>query len=214
MFVINASKMVLAQRDEELKRILYSADLVTADGMSVVWASHLFGSALKERITGIDTLHRLVDHAAERGYSVYFLGATNESLLATVEYFRRIYPDLKIAGYHDGYFRNDQEVIDDIRRCAPDILFVGMGSPAQEKWLSKNLQQLGVPFSMGVGGSFDHIGGRLKRAPLWMQRAGLEWLFRLLQEPRRLWKRYLIGNSAFIWIIIKEFFSSKKHKSQ
>jgi len=206
MAVVNAAKIVAARRDERLRRVICEADIVTADGMSVVWASRLVRQRLKERVTGIDLFERLVAHAAGRGLSVYFLGASEESVRAVVARFSSEHADLRIAGYHNGYFaRSESEMIaEEINRSRADLLFVAMGSPAQEYWIADNLKSSGVRFALGVGGSFDHLSGRARRAPVWMQRAGLEWLYRLAREPRRLWRRYLVGNSQFIWLVIKQ----------
>jgi N-acetylglucosaminyldiphosphoundecaprenol N-acetyl-beta-D-mannosaminyltransferase len=211
--VVNAAKLVAADRDETLKRTLLDADLVTADGMSVVWASRLLGQGLKERVTGIDLFERLVEHAASAQLSVYFLGARRESVGRTVELFANRYPALRIAGYHDGYFDTSecQSVCEAISLSGADLLFVAMGSPRQEHWIASNISLTGVRFALGVGGSFDHLSGFARRAPRWMQQSGLEWLHRLVQEPRRLWKRYLIGNSAFIWLVIRQ--RLRGHKS-
>jgi N-acetylglucosaminyldiphosphoundecaprenol N-acetyl-beta-D-mannosaminyltransferase len=204
--VVNAAKLVAANRDDALKSVLVDADLVTADGMSVVWASRVLGRALKERVAGIDLFERLVERAAIKGLAVYFLGAREESVQATVELFAKRHPALRIAGYRDGYFEasDSRSVSESIRESSADVLFVAMGSPRQENWIASNLVMTGVRFALGVGGSFDHLGGRARRAPRWMQRSGLEWLHRLAQEPRRLWRRYLIGNSAFIWLVMRE----------
>ncbi|KAF0244913.1 MAG: WecB/TagA/CpsF family glycosyltransferase, partial [bacterium] len=204
MVVVNASKLVLAQEDKELRQIILSADIVTADGMSVVWASNFLGKPLKERVTGIDTFENLVEMAAQKGYSVYFLGAKPDVVEALVKHYQENLPNLKIAGYHDGYFGSNEDVIDDVKKASPDILFVAMGSPRQEKWQSVNLTKLAVPFTIGVGGSFDHITGFSRRAPKWMQQSGLEWLYRLAQEPGRLWQRYLVGNTKFILLVLRE----------
>lgn len=210
--VVNAAKVVAANRDEELKRALLEADFVTADGMSVVWASRLLGQTLKERVTGIDLFERLVGHAAQRGWSIYFLGAREESVHGTVELFSRKYPALRIAGYHNGYFEasEQQSLCEAIRLSSADLLFVAMGSPKQEHWIASNVARTGVRFALGVGGSFDHLSGRSRRAPRWMRRSGLEWLHRLLHEPRRLWRRYLIGNSAFIWLVLRHRFRVRR----
>ena len=203
--VVNAAKIVAADRDERLKRVLLETDLITADGMSVVWASRLLGHGLKQRVTGIDLFQRLVDHAAQRGLSVYFLGARDESVRGTVRRLATRYPNLRVAGYRNGYFALDESyaVARAIRCSRADLLFVAMGSPAQEYWIATNLALTGSRFALGVGGSFDHVSGFARRAPQWMQRSGLEWLYRLSREPRRLWKRYLVGNSAFIWLIVR-----------
>lgn len=204
MVVVNASKLVLAQEDSELKQIILKADIVTADGMSVVWASKFLGKPLKERVTGIDTFERLVAMSSEKGYSVYFLGAKPEVIKTLVEHYQKTLPNLKIAGYHDGYFGRNEDVIEDIKNASPDVLFVAMGSPRQEKWQAANLAKLGVSFTIGVGGSFDHVAGFSQRAPLWMQQAGLEWFYRLMQEPTRLWQRYLVGNTKFMLLVLKD----------
>lgn len=210
MVVVNASKITLSQEDRDLKQIILNADLVTADGMSVLWAARILGKTLKERVTGIDTFENLVEMAAQKNYSVYFLGAKPEVVEALVKQYQENLLNLNIAGYHDGYFGRNEDVIEDIKKVSPDILFVAMGSPRQEKWQATALTSLKVPFTIGVGGSFDHIAGFSKRAPKWMQKSGLEWLYRLLQEPGRLWQRYLIGNTKFILLVLKERFSSKK----
>lgn len=207
--VVNAAKIVAATRDERLKQVLLEADMVTADGMSVVWASRLLGQPLKQRVTGIDLFERLIGQAARRDWSVYFLGARDESVRGTVERFKSDHPALKVAGYHNGFFATSETVAiaEAIWESAADLLFVAMGSPAQEKWIASQLERSGVRFALGVGGSFDHVSGLAVRAPRWMQRAGLEWFYRFAHEPLRLWKRYLIGNLAFVWLIAKQLAS-------
>jgi N-acetylglucosaminyldiphosphoundecaprenol N-acetyl-beta-D-mannosaminyltransferase len=202
--VINAAKAVAASRDARLRAVLGKAALVTADGMSVVWAARWLGSPLKARVTGIDLFERLVAEAASRGWSVYFFGARDESVRGVVERFSREHAGLRVAGWRNGYFEPSEAaaIAEDIRRSKADLLFVAMGSPAQEYWIAEQLERTGVRFAMGVGGSFDHLSGRKPRAPRWMQRAGLEWLYRLWREPRRLWRRYLVGNLQFIRLIV------------
>ncbi len=211
MSVVNAAKAVAASRDESLRGVLNRADLVTADGMSVVWASRLLGRPLKARVTGIDLFERLVARAAARGLSVYFLGARQEAVLAVVERFKREHPDLRVAGYRNGYFDRSESarIAEEIKQSRAELLFVALGSPAQEHWISAHLDQSGVRFALGVGGSFDHLSGFARRAPAWMQRIGLEWFYRLMREPRRLWRRYLVGNTVFLWLIAKQLLSGK-----
>jgi len=211
--VINAAKIVAANRDERLKQILLDADVVTADGMSVVWASRVLGQPLKQRVTGIDLFQRLVEHAARRGLSVYFLGAREESVRGTVARLTARNPDLRLAGYRNGYFTPSESdaVADAIKQSSADLLFVAMGSPAQENWIASNLARAGVRFALGVGGSFDHMSGLARRAPKWMQRLGLEWLHRLIREPTRLWRRYLVGNLAFMWLVAKQVVLGPRH---
>jgi N-acetylglucosaminyldiphosphoundecaprenol N-acetyl-beta-D-mannosaminyltransferase len=210
--VINAAKAVAASRDAKLGDALRRAALVTADGMSVVWAARWLGKRLKERVTGIDLFERLVAQAAARGWSVFFFGARDESVYGVVERFTREHPGLRVAGWRNGYFdpTESDAVAEAIRRSGADVLFVAMGSPAQEYWIAANLEHTGARFAMGVGGSFDHLSGRKPRAPLWMQRAGLEWLHRLLREPRRLWRRYLLGNARFIRLIVGQMRSNRQ----
>lgn len=212
MTVVNAAKVVAARRDERLRERLHKADIVTADGMSVVWASRLLGKPLKQRVTGIDMFARLVGHAARGGLSVYFLGARDDSVRGVVKHFTSRFPELRVAGYRNGYFdqSESESVADSIRRSGADMLFVAMGSPAQENWIERHLEATGARFALGVGGSFDHLSGLQRRAPAWMQKAGLEWMHRLAREPRRLWRRYLIGNTIFVWLVVKQMLSRER----
>ena len=159
---------------------------------------------------------QLLERSAKRGYRVYFLGAREETLARLINRCQKKFPELQIAGWHSGYFAaaEEEQIIATIKRSRPHVLLVAMGSPLQEYWLESHSSELGVPFCMGVGGSFDVLAGDLPRAPLWMQKHGLEWLFRLLQEPTRLWRRYLRTNSAFAWLVWKEIWwhaFRKKH---
>lgn len=205
MVVVNASKLVLASKDPELGRLIAAADMVTADGMSVVWGARLLGTRLPGRVTGIDTMETLVARAAQRGWRVFFLGAKQAALDGAIAVLKARHPELIVAGSHDGYFAGrEPEIVAMVADSHPDLLFVAMGSPAQERFLAANLLEMSVPFSLGVGGSFDHVAGISRRAPAWMQRAGLEWLYRLASEPRRLWRRYLIGNTLFAILLWRE----------
>ncbi|HEY6331605.1 MAG TPA: WecB/TagA/CpsF family glycosyltransferase [Blastocatellia bacterium] len=203
---VNAAKMVAAGKDPSLKQILDSADIVAADGMSIVWASRILGRPLRERVTGIDMLARLLELAESAGLSVFFLGAKQEAIAAAVREYRATYPRLQVAGYRNGYFgeRESKAIAEEIKQTGAELLFVGMGSPAQERWIAQYGAESGVRFAMGVGGSFDHVTGAVPRAPLWMQRAGMEWLHRLMREPRRMWRRYLIGNTRFIYLVMMQ----------
>lgn len=204
MVVVNASKLVLASDEPRLREIIARADLVTADGMSVVWGAKLTGGHLPGRVTGIDTMERLVARAAERGWRVFFLGAKREAVETAVANLRRAHPSLVVAGLRDGYFKGrEAEVAEEVRAARADVLFVAMGSPAQEYFLAEHLETMNVPFSLGVGGSFDHVAGFSRRAPRWMQRAGLEWFYRLASEPRRLWRRYLVGNTRYALLLLQ-----------
>ena len=204
--VMNAAKVVGARKDARLRSALQKCDLLLADGQSVVWASRLLGCSLPERVAGIDIFERLLEFAAREGKSVYLLGATTEVLQALEVQLLRRFPGLQIAGSRNGYFHEHEssQVAEAIRKTRPDLLFLGIPSPAKEIFLSTYGPALAVPVMHGVGGSFDVLAGRTKRAPVSWQRAGFEWAFRLLQEPRRLWRRYLTTNAVFIALTIGE----------
>jgi len=202
---INAAKLVAMQRDPELREIVAACDLVSADGQAVVWASRLLGDPLPARVAGIDLMHELLGLSERKGYRVFVLGAKKDVLEQAVANAREMYPGLQLAGARDGYFDDDEAatVAEEIRAAAPDILFVAMPSPKKEYWLARYGKLIGVPFVMGVGGAVDVLAGQTRRAPRWLQRAGLEWLYRLLQEPRRMVGRYLIGNLRFCMLVLR-----------
>jgi N-acetylglucosaminyldiphosphoundecaprenol N-acetyl-beta-D-mannosaminyltransferase len=202
---VNAAKLVAMQDDERLREITRRCELVTADGQSVVWASRILGDPLPVRVAGIDLMERLFAHAEERGYRVFVLGARREVLERAVERIRERHPRLELAGHRDGYFDDAERdaVAREIRAARPDILFVAMSSPRKEYFLGDLGPGLGVPFAMGVGGAIDVIAGAARRAPRVLQLLGLEWLFRLAQEPRRLLRRYLATNGRFIWLVLR-----------
>lgn len=203
---INAAKVVEFQSDEALRDAILDAHLLTADGQAVVWAARLLGDSLPGRVAGADLMEQLLGHAAVRGYSVYLLGAKDEVVQRCVERARELYPALRVAGHRNGYFTlaEEPEVVAAIREARPDILFLGFGTPAKEYFMHRRYRELGVPFVMGVGGTFDVFAGVVRRAPQWMQRSGLEWFFRLAQEPRRMWKRYLVGNTRFVALVARD----------
>lgn len=203
--VVNAAKVVDAGRDPELMRAIRNCDLISADGASVIWASKLLRSPLPERVTGIDLFQRLVECAAEDGDAVYFLGAEEDVVTKVVETFSARHPRLQIAGYHNGFWTDDVALTEEIRAARPAYLFLAIPSPRKEFWLETNAEGLGVPFVMGVGGSFDVVAGRIGRAPVAVQRAGFEWAWRLIQEPKRMWRRYLFGNAAFLRLTFLEW---------
>ncbi|PKQ38563.1 MAG: glycosyltransferase [Actinobacteria bacterium HGW-Actinobacteria-1] len=202
--VINAGKVAMMHDKPHLKEIISRCQMVNADGQSVVWASRLKGHPVPERVAGIDLMHKLLERAEQRGWPTYFLGAREEVLQACLAAFRIKYPELVVAGYQHGYFSDDKLVAQQIREAGTRLLFVGISSPKKEEFLSEHLKHMGPVFAMGVGGSFDVVAGLTKRAPLWMQKSGLEWAYRLGQEPGRMWKRYLFGNARFINLVIKE----------
>ncbi len=205
--VVNAAKLVKMQKDKELYDSVVNADIINADGMSVVWASKLLGKSLPERVTGIDLMQELVKLAYKRGYKIFFFGAEEEIVKKVVEKYSKEFSPKIIAGYRNGYYPDEEEpfIAKQIVESGANILFVGISSPKKERFLYKYKGILkNVNFIMGVGGSFDVVAGKVKRAPKWMQKLGLEWFYRLYQEPRRLFKRYFYTNSKFLYLLIKE----------
>jgi N-acetylglucosaminyldiphosphoundecaprenol N-acetyl-beta-D-mannosaminyltransferase len=208
---INASHLCMMRRDLELARACRSGDLIVADGMSVVWALRASGQPAPERVAGVDLMARLLAAAGENQLRVYFLGARREVVTELVERSRAQYPGLEIAGYRDGYFAPEDHpsIVEEIRASGAHVLFLGMPSPFKETWCERHRERLEVPVIMGVGGSFDVLAGFIKRAPRWIQALGLEWSWRLLMEPRKLWKRYLTTNSEFIWLASREIIARR-----
>jgi len=207
--VVNAGKIVAMQKDQQLCESVNNSNLINADGQAVVWASKVLKKPLKERVAGIDLMQNLVALAHDKGYKIYLLGAKQEVVQQVANTYKKQYNQDIVAGYRDGYFTTQQEpqVVEDIAASGAHMLFVAITSPIKENFLYKHRDILkGVHFIMGVGGSFDVVAGLTKRAPLWMQNAGLEWFYRFAQEPKRMWKRYLVGNSTFIYLVLKEKF--------
>ncbi len=204
--VVNAAKVVNLRGDALLRDSLLECDLLLADGQSVVWASRLLHQPLPERVAGIDLFEALLGLAHQEGRSVYLLGATPQVLGLLLTAVEHRWPGLEVAGSRDGYFTPEQaaDVADDIRRSGADMLFLGMTSPKKEIFLSTYGDSLGVPVMHGVGGSFDVMAGLTRRAPEKWQRAGMEWAYRLLQEPGRMWRRYLRTNTAFLGLVARE----------
>lgn len=200
---INAAETVMMVDVPGFRETLAACDIVNADGQSIIWAARLLGVALPGRVAGPDLMERLLELAEHKGYPVYFLGAKAEVLVDFEAAVMKLHPRLAIAGRHHGYFDDDEAVADQIHDSGARLLFVAISSPRKEFFLSRNLERIGPLFAMGVGGSFDLVAGRLRRAPRWMQDAGLEWFFRLIQEPRRMWKRYLIGNARFLGLTLR-----------
>ena len=205
--VVNVDKIVKASRDPGLRRIINDCDLINADGMPVVWASRLLGKPLKERVTGVDLFEALMARAAQKGWRVFLLGAREEVVSGVARLYPARYPGLTIAGYRNGYWSQaeEEEVVAQISAARPDILFVAISSPTKEAFLARYQAAMKVPFAMGVGGTFDVAVGHVKRAPVWMQKAGLEWFYRFLQEPRRMFRRYFIEDMAFVALFAREW---------
>ncbi|MFQ6083219.1 MAG: WecB/TagA/CpsF family glycosyltransferase [Candidatus Aminicenantia bacterium] len=215
IFTPNVHRVVFAKKDEHIKEIYDKADLLLPDGIPLIWASKLLGKPLKERVTGSDLLPLFCQIASKKGYRLFFLGAEPGIAKKAKNTLINKNPGLQIIGtYSPPYgFENDdieiKKIIKLIKEKRPDVLFIGLGFPKEEKFLWRHKEKLQVPVSIGIGATFDFIVGKLKRAPKWMQRIGMEWFFRLCQEPRRLWKRYLIGNTIFIWLVMKELIKIK-----
>ncbi|MBA6414070.1 WecB/TagA/CpsF family glycosyltransferase [Parahaliea sp. F7430] len=203
--VVNVAKLVNMRKDSVLKSSVIDCDIINIDGMGVVLGARFLGYQVPERVAGADLFGHLLTMAEVEGFSVYFLGAEEDVVSAVNDKVRSQYPRLRVAGYHHGYFWHDEEaVVSNIRESGANLLFVAITSPKKENFINKWKLALGVDFVMGVGGTFDIVAGRTKRAPLWMQNNGLEWLYRIIQEPSRMWKRYFYTNSLFFWILLKE----------
>lgn len=203
---VNADKINALNKNERLKQIVNSCGIINADGVSVIKASSYLGKPLPERVAGVDLMQSLVKLSEEKGYTVYLLGAKQEVVEKTAKVLKKDYPKLNLVGIHNGYFKEPEWPIisKNLKELRPDFVFVGITSPMKE-YLIEFLQDDGNDsVFMGVGGSFDVISGNIPRAPKWMQKIGLEWLFRVIQEPRRLFKRYFIGNWTFTKAIVKE----------
>lgn len=185
---------------KELQQIVNACPLINADGASIVWAAKKLGVPLTERVAGIDLFQNLVKDAAEKGYKIYLFGAKEEVVTKVKAIFEQQYPTLQIVGYSNGYFteEDEPEIVKAMAESDADMMFVAFSSPKKEFWVNKYLNQLNIPFVMGVGGSFDVVAGVTDRAPKWMQDHGLEWFYRFIQEPGRLWNRYIVGNWKFI----------------
>jgi N-acetylglucosaminyldiphosphoundecaprenol N-acetyl-beta-D-mannosaminyltransferase len=203
---INVAKLMALREDQQLRESIERCELVTADGQPIVWASRLLHDPLPSRVTGIDLMQGLLARAAVAGYRIYILGAKPDVLDKAVARIREQHPGVAIVGHRDGYYADAEEeaVADQIAAARPDILFVAMSSPRKEYFLIRHGRTVGVPFVMGVGGAIDVIAGVTRRAPEAMQQLGLEWLFRLAQEPRRLARRYALTNSQFLLALARE----------
>jgi len=196
-----------SQRDEALRRIHNRAGLVTPDGMPLVWLSRLHGLCHVERVYGPDLMLACCERSVARGYRHFFYGGGEGVALRLADRLRQRYPGLRVAGTYTPPFRplgaaEDQEIVREINSADPDIVWVGLSTPKQERWMAAHVGRLSAPVLIGVGAAFDFHAGLKKQAPRWMQRSGLEWLFRLGTEPRRLWRRYLRNNPAFIWCVL------------
>jgi N-acetylglucosaminyldiphosphoundecaprenol N-acetyl-beta-D-mannosaminyltransferase len=202
---LNVAKLVAMRGDAELDQDVRSSQIVSVDGMGIVWGARLLGISIPERVAGVDIMGGMIRLCAMNGYRPFLLGARPEVLQNAIANIRSKFPELEFAGWRDGYFRPDgeKEVVEAIKSSRADCLFIGMPTPRKERFLARYRDELGVPFIMGVGGGLDILAGHVRRAPPFVQHLGLEWLFRTVQEPLRLGPRYLTTNVAFVVIMVK-----------
>lgn len=202
---VNADKVLQMRGDSWMDACVRRCEVVNADGASMVMAAHRLGVAVPERVAGVDLMWRLCALAEQEGYTVYLLGAKHDVVEKAADVLKNTYPKLQVAGFRDGYFDEMQfdAVVDEVTALNPAIIFVGITSPKKERLIEHFRERDATGVFVGVGGTFDVVSGNIPRAPMWMQRANLEWLFRMLQEPRRLVKRYLVGNIRFSMLLLK-----------
>lgn len=215
VFTTGAEPIVRANESQSLKEIYNRADLLVVDSFVPYYAARLFRKPIKEPVNAARLMSSFLEVIQEKGYRIYLLGAREDSLNRAVDNLRVKYPGIRIVGWHHGYFdfENDAEVVKDIEEKEPDTLFVAMSSPLKENFIAKNVQKMGVPVCMGVGGSIDILSGKCRLAPMWVSKMGFEWFYRFIQEPGRLWKRYLTTNFIFIWIALKELLKYGKNRT-
>ena len=205
---VNAYAIVQSAKDKIYRDYLLDSTIVNIDGISVVMALRFLGHKVKERVSCPDLFHELVSLAQKRNYSIYLVGSKPGIVSSAVRNLQERYPELKIAGFDSGYYdaEGENKIIADIVLKKPEMLFLGMPSPRKEAFAFKCAEQYSIPLILGIGGLIDIEAGVIKRAPLWCQKIGMEWFFRFAQEPKRMWRRYLIGNLEFIWLVLRERF--------
>ena len=209
---LNALKVAHSNSDEDVRKLVEEFDLVTPDGMSIVWGLRITLGVKTRRVPGVEVMFDLLEEGAKRKWSIFFLGGTPEVSRSVKSIAETQFRGLRVVGAINGFYdpREEAKIVRRIRDCRPDILFVGMPSPRKERFLVEHRDTMDVPFSMGVGGGLDLLAGKTKRAPGWMQRSGLEWLYRVHQEPGRLSGRYFLSNCRFAGILIREMFQSRE----
>lgn len=210
---VNADFVVNAIKDPEVRFILQEADLATADGMPIVWGARLLGVQLPDRVAGADMVPLLAERAAQKGHSIFLLGAAPGVAEQAAQLLCERYPELKIAGIlappYAPVLDMEHQLVEAVKAAEPDILLVAFGNPKQEKWIAMHRHELGVPVMIGVGGSLDFLTGTTRRAPRWMQRMGLEWLHRMLQDPGRLWRRYFDDFFVFGAFMLRQWWAMR-----
>ncbi len=214
--VVNAAKVVNMGRDPMLREAVLESDLILADGAAVVLASRVLGEPLPERVTGIGLMYGIFERGMKKGYRVYCLGATEEVSRTVEEKIRQDYPGVVLAGRRNGYFSKEEEpqIAQDIADAKADVLLVAITSPKKEQFMARWNDVIKVPVVHGVGGSFDVMAGKVRRAPELWQKLGMEWLYRVKQEPGRLWKRYLVTNTLFLWMLGQAYIRKVLGRSQ
>lgn len=203
---VNAASIIGLKNNRELIQAYNNSDLINIDGMSMVWALRFLGYSVPERVACPDLANDVLKLAEKENYSIFLFGAKEANLSQSIKNLKNSFPKLNIAGHRNGYFQASEEpgIVEMINNSNPDILLLGMPSPQKEFFVEKYKDQLRVKYFFGVGGFFDILSGKIKRAPVWMQKSGLEWFYRFIQEPRRMWSRYIIGNIKFIILVLGE----------
>lgn len=208
---VNADCVNIAYKNEQYRKILKGADLCLADGIGLKLAGKFLGQEIAQNLCGTDMFPRICERLSGSHFKVFLLGARPEAVEGVVQWIADNHPQVVVAGYHHGYFLPEEEssVVNKIRESGAQLLLVAFGVPKQDIWINQRLNETGMSVAMGVGGLFDFYSGRIPRAPLWIREIGMEWVYRLIQEPRRMWKRYLIGNLVFLWRVFKERLSAR-----
>jgi len=204
IFFLNADCLFKAQQDSEYRSILNAVDLLLSDGIGLSFATRILGSKMKDNCNGSDLSPLLLLKAAENGHKVFFLGGEDGVAEKAADNIKKKMPNIQIVGTYSGYFESNDKIINKINNSGADILFVAMGVPLQEKWIYKNRQILRPKLCLGVGALFDYLSGHVKRAPKIVQVFHLEWFWRILMEPKRLWKRYLVDDMVLFWLVLKQ----------
>lgn len=213
--VVNVAKLVYMRSNQQLRESVSSCDIINIDGMGAVLGARFLGHKVPERVAGIDLFDELLSMSEKNGFSVFLLGAKADVVSAVSVKVQAKYPKLTIAGYHHGYFWDYEEaIVRQIRDSGAKLLFVAITSPKKENFINRWRKGLGVDFVMGVGGTFDVVAGKVKRASLWIQKWGLEWLYRIIQEPRRMYKRYLVTNTLFAKYLLVEKLKQIFHRDK
>ncbi len=213
-FGLNSHNLSVSLKNKGYKQALQKATMVYPEGIGTIIISNIVGSKLKGKTTLMDFIYEILSSAEKNKWSVYLLGGKPNIAKEAVAEIKKKFPKIKISGSDHGYFKPNQEssIIGKINKTNTDILFVALGSPTQELWIDRNLEKIKAKAFFGIGGSIDHLSGKIPRAPAWMHKHGLEWIFRLIKEPKRLWRRYLLENFILLGIVMKEVLSDNNNE--